>query len=118
MMLLAGITTMASCTNDDDIAQNSSRNALDIKVAVQNIAGSRAMVFGQSLPAGSEIGVSVVADADGGNYDGITTGYTNVAYRAAGESTAQTWAASDASKHILPVEAVECRAKSHVICHK
>ena len=100
-MLLASALTIASCTNDDDIAQNSSRNALDIKVAVQNIAGSRAMVFGQTLPAGSEIGVCVVADADGGNYDGITTGYTNVAYRAAGESTAQTWGPADASKQIL-----------------
>ena len=101
MMLLASALTIASCTNDDDIAQGGTRKALDVNVAVQDVAGSRAMVFGQYLAANSEIGVSVVADADGGNYDGITTGYTNVAYRATGESTSQTWAASDASKQIL-----------------
>ena len=67
MMLLASALTIASCTNDDDIAQGGTRKALDVNVAVQDVAGSRAMVFGQYLAANSEIGVSVVADADGGN---------------------------------------------------
>lgn len=96
-MVLAA--AFASC-NSDDVANQESRAALGVNVSVNEL-GSRAMVSGEYLANGDQIGISVVANADGGNYDGNTTGYINVAYRASGETTSQTWAAADAQKQIL-----------------
>lgn len=88
-MMLA--VAFASCSNEEDATPQSSRAALGVNVAVHELTDSRAMVHGNKLPGGSEIGISVVANADGSAYDGNTADYMNVAYQATGEGDAQEW---------------------------
>ena len=98
-MILAA--AFASCNNDDDANTNDSRVALGVNVALEEMGGSRAMVKGSYLAAESEIGVCVVANAGGGNYDGHATGYINIPYKATGTENPETvekeqkWGASD-----------------------
>lgn len=88
-MMLA--VAFASCSNEEDATQQSSRAALGVNVSVHEVAKGRAMVEGTYLPADSEIGISVVANADGSAYDGNTENYMNVAYKATGAESSQTW---------------------------
>ena len=104
-MMLA--VAFASCNNDDDANFGDSRVALGVNVALEEMGGSRAMVKGNYLAAGSEIGVCVVANANGGDYDGHTTGYINVPYKATGtedpdtDTKEQSWGASNVANQIL-----------------
>ena len=88
MPALMMAAVLASCNNMDDAAQASSR-ALDVNVSVNDV-NSRAMVYGTTLAEGEIIGVSVTA-ADGGAYDGSTTGYLNVAYTGGVAGANQPW---------------------------
>lgn len=105
-MMLA--VAFASCNNDDDANFGDSRVALGVNVALEEMGGSRAMVKGNYLAAGSEIGVCVVAnDADGSNYDNNATGYINIPYMATGtedpntDTKEQSWGASSTANQIL-----------------
>lgn len=104
-MMLA--VAFASCNNDDDANFGNSRVALGVNVALEEMGGSRTMVKGNYLATGSEIGVCVVANSDGGNYDGHTEGYINIPYMATGtedpetDAKEQTWGAKVAANQIL-----------------
>lgn len=104
-MMLA--VAFASCNNDDDTNISNSRVALGVNVALEEMGGSRAMVKGNYLAAGSEIGVCVVTNADGSDYDGNASGYINIPYKATGtedpdtDTKEQTWGASNVANQIL-----------------
>lgn len=89
MPALMMAAVLASCNNMDDAAQQASSRALDVNVSVNDV-NSRAMVYGTTLDEGEIIGVSVTA-ADGGAYDGSTTGYLNVAYTGGVAGANQPW---------------------------
>ena len=88
-MTALAVAVLASCNRID--TPEMGNNALDI--SVRNGMGTKAVVEGTTLPAGSSIGL-FVTDESGKTYDGNTV--ANVKYTATGEDDTQKWnAASD-----------------------
>ena len=88
-MTAFAVAALASCNRID--TPEMGNNALDI--SVRNGMGTKAVVEGTTLPAGSSIGL-FVTDESGKTYDGNTV--ANAKYTATGEGDAQKWnAASD-----------------------
>ena len=88
-LLVLTVVVLASCNRIDTLEMGN--NALNI--SVRNGRGTKAVVEGTTLPAGSSIGL-FVTDESGKTYDGNTV--ANVKYTATGEDDTQKWnAASD-----------------------
>ena len=91
----------ASCNHEDDMPDKDAVVSLGVNVSLEEMYSGRSIVKGEYLASGDRIGISVVADESGGNYDGLTSGYINVAYRATGNGASQVWNPADASKQIM-----------------
>lgn len=92
LTMLMGVLASCSDENETPVTQTET-----IPMAVKtNIAQSRAMISGTSLPDKSEMGVTLVENKDDATkYDGLTDGYYNVQYKASGTVPEQSWTAVD-----------------------
>ena len=101
-LLLCTITGIfTACTNDTESIGNHNGTPLFINVGVDT-PQSRAVITGNSLLDGSQIGVSVV-DASGTDYQ--DQDYNNVCYQAVTEDGTQKWKVQSRSDILLSGEA-------------
>ena len=101
-LLLCTITGIfTACTDDTESISNHNGTPLSINVGVDT-PQSRALIAGNSLPDGSQIGVSVV-DASGTDYQ--DQDYNNVCYQAVTEDGTQKWKVQSRSDILLSGEA-------------
>ena len=75
LLSLALVTSATSCSNDADEVNNSGQARLAINVAL-NQPDSRAIITGDAMPSGSEIGIQLTGDG----YDA----YNNIKFTASG----------------------------------
>ena len=101
-LLLCTITGIfTACTDDTESIGNHNGTPLSINVGVDT-PQSRAVITGNSLPDGSQIGVSVV-DASGTDYQ--DQDYNNVCYQTVTEDGTQKWKVQSRSDILLSGEA-------------
>ena len=100
-LMLVAFAAMTACTDDTESIGNHNSTPLSINVGVDT-PQSRALIAGNSLPDGSQIGVSVV-DASGTNYQ--DQDYNNVCYQAVTEDGTQKWKVQSRSDILLSGEA-------------
>ena len=100
LLLLTMTGIFSACTDDTEHFGTHHGIPLDIQVGVNT--ESRAVITGNSLPDGSQIGVTVV-DKTGSGYQ--SQDYNNVCYQAMTEDGSQVWKVQSRSDILLSGEA-------------
>ena len=101
LLLLTITGIFSACTDDTENFGSHNGTPLNINVGV-NTTESRAIITGNSLPEGSQIGVTVVDQSGNGYQD---QNYNNVCYQAVTEDGSQKWKVQSRSDILLSGEA-------------
>ena len=101
LLLLTITGIFSACTDDTEQFGIHNGTPLNINVGV-NTTESRAIITGNSLPEGSQIGVTVVDQSGNGYQD---QNYNNVCYQAVTEDGSQKWRVQSRSDILLSGEA-------------